>query len=234
MNWNDNTILITGGATGIGFALAEILLERGNQVIACGRSLRSLEAARSRLPGLVTCRCDVADASGRRDMIEWLAANYPRLNVLINNAGVQQRYDFAVGRVDAAKVAEEIGVNLLTPILLGSELFPLLLRQPAGAIINVTSSLVACPITATPVYCATKAGLHSFTMSLRHQLAGTTVRVIEMVPPIVDTRLGVMPVISPREIAIEALAGLERGELEVLVGIAREKGEALFPPLKGG
>ena len=234
MKWNGNTILITGGATGIGLALAESLLTRENTVIVCGRSVRTLQAARAALPGLITCRCDVSDASGRRDLIEWLASNYPRLNVLVNNAGVQYRPDFAAGSVKAAKVAEEIGINLLTPILLSAELLPMFKAQPAAAIINVTSALAVCPIAAMPVYCATKAALHSFTMSLRHQLAATAVRVIELVPPMVDTALGGVAggagAMTAREFAMEALAGLERGETEVLVGGARklrEQGESI-------
>jgi uncharacterized oxidoreductase len=234
-----NTILITGGASGIGLALATRLLEEGNQVIACGRNTGALEGARQDAPGLVTRVCDIADPTSRRSMVEWLESSHPDLNVLINNAGVQYRRDF---REDASVDAldQEVAANFTAPIHLIAELLPALRRQAAATIINVTSGLAFSPMADVPVYCATKAALHSFTLSLRHQMKATDVRVVELAPPIVDTGLGGQtrsagtasrPMMSATDFATEALAQLRTDKDEILVGVSAETrrlGEALF------
>lgn len=233
-----NTILITGGATGIGLALARRLSE-GNQVIICGRSEAALHQAKIEVPTLVSRVCDVADAASRRAMVEWLQAEHPSLNMLINNAGVQARRDFtadpAIDTLD-----QEVAINLTAPIHLIAELLPTLRQQGESCIINVTSGLAFSPMADVPVYCATKAAFHSFTLSLRHQLKATGVRVIELAPPIVDTGLGggtrsdgaaSRMMVTPEQFASEVLAQLAEGKDEVLVGIAvqtRQMGEALF------
>lgn len=237
----NDTILITGGGTGIGLALAKQLLERGNKVIACGRTEASLAEARSRLPSLITYRCDVADAASRTKLVLWLAMNHPEINVLINNAGIQHAHDFT-GSVPGDEVAAQIAVNLAAPILLTSGLLPTLMAKPRSMVVNITSGLAFCPLAAIPVYCATKAALHSFTLSLRHQLAGTSVRVVEMAPPLVETRLAGMPradgppMLSPDDFATDALAQLDAGKDEITVGIAtgiRANGEAMFAAMNG-
>ena len=238
MKLTDNTILITGGATGIGFALARRLSE-GNQVIICGRNEAALQTAKAEVPALITRVCDVADAASRRALVEWLEAEHPALNMLINNAGVQARRDFtgdpAIGSLD-----QEVDINFTAPIHMIAELLPALRQQDEACIINVTSGLAFSPMADVPVYCATKAALHSFTLSLRHQLKATGVRVIELAPPIVDTGLGGgtrsdgaanRMMVSPEEFATEALTQLSEGKDEVLVGVsaqARQFGEAMF------
>ncbi|WKL56700.1 SDR family oxidoreductase [Asticcacaulis sp. ZE23SCel15] len=239
MKLTDNTILITGGAAGIGFALARSLSAKGNRVIICGRSESTLQAAQEKVPALITHVCDIANTESRQSMVDWLRANYPTLNVVINNAGVQYRRDFridpSIGTLD-----QEVGINLIGPIYLIAELLPALKRQQEAFIINVTSALAFSPKADIPVYCATKAAMHAFTLSLRHQLKTTGIRVVEIAPPIVDTGLGgntrsegvtSQMMVSPEAFATEALLQLEADKDEVLVGISaelRRLGEALF------
>lgn len=239
MKLTENIILITGGATGIGFALAQQLSSRGNRVIVCGRSEVALVKAKAQVPALITRQCDLADTESRRSLVAWLNTTHPGLNVVINNAGVQSRRNFKDGQ-GLEDIDQEIAINLTAPIQLIVEMLPALKRQPHSVIVNVSSGLAFAPMADVPVYCATKAGIHSFTLSLRHQLKPTSVRVVEVVPPIVDTGLGgdtrsggttnaqMMP---PEEFATEALTQLERDLDEVLVGMSvntRRLGEALF------
>ena len=239
MNLTSNTILITGGATGIGFALARALAEQGNTVIICGRSAAALCQAKDTLPALITQVCDITDPASRRALVDWLRAHHPHCNVLINNAGVQRHRDFT-GTDAAVDLDQEIAINLTAPIHLIAELLPLLKQQAHAAIINVSSGLAFSPMADVPVYCASKAALHSFTLSLRHQLKQSTVRVIEIAPPIVDTGLGggtrsagtaTRNMMSAEQFATEAITQLEAGKDEVLIGISAETrrlGEALF------
>jgi uncharacterized oxidoreductase len=241
MKLSNNTILITGGATGIGLALAQKLAAQ-NTVIVCGRREPALRKAALAVPSLVTRRCDVTDPGDRRALIAWLKSEYGGLNVLINNAGIQRQVDFTAS-VDASEVEREIVTNLLSPILLISELVPQLAGQANPMIVNVSSGLGFCPRAETPVYSATKAAMHSLSLSLRWQLKKLSIRVVELVPPIVATELagidnalhdapsGGPPVISAEEFATEALLRLEAGEDEIAVGIAegiRARRDAMF------
>jgi uncharacterized oxidoreductase len=189
MKTESNTVLITGGASGIGFALAEKFLQAGNTVIACGRREAKLAEAKAKHPGLHTRACDVGDPKEREALHAWAIAEFPGLNVLINNAGIQQRVPL---REPPAweKLREELAVNLDAPIHLSALFVPHLLKQRDASIVNVTSGLAFSPLANVPVYSATKAALRSFTLSLRHQLAGTSVSVVEIIPPAVDTDLG--------------------------------------------
>ena len=239
MKLTENTILITGGATGISIALAHRLSEKGNRVIICGRNEAALRKAKEEAPALVTRICDVADTESRRSMVDWLKANHPTLNVVVNNAGVQHRRDFTNDPV-MGTLDQEVAINLTAPIHLIAELLPTLRQQEQAYIVNVSSGLAFSPMADVPVYCATKAAIHSFTLSLRHQLKSTGIRVVEMAPPIVYTGLGGnmrsagtanRMMVSPDEFAAEALAQLEADKDEVLVGISaqtRQLGEALF------
>jgi uncharacterized oxidoreductase len=239
-----HTALITGGATGIGFALARQLSSRGNCVIICGRNAEALQKAQAEVPALHTRGCDVTDPDSRRDMLEWLRTAHPDLNVVINNAGVQFHRNF----VDATALQgldQEVLVNFTAPVHLIGELLPQLMLQPQALIVNVSSGLAFAPMADVPVYCATKAAIHSFTLSLRHQMRATGVRVVEMVPPIVDTGLGGgarskgtsgQSMMSADDFAVEALAQLENDRDEILVGMSantRKLGEALFDRMNG-
>ena len=242
MNLTANTILITGGATGIGFALARQLSERGNQVIICGRSEEALQKAKAEAPTLSTRVCDITAAESRRSMLAWLNIAHSGLNVVINNAGSQYRRDFTGGSA-LQDLDREVSTNFTSPVHLIGELLPLLRRQPRAVIVNVSSGLAFAPMADVPAYCATKAAIHSFTLSLRHQLKATGVRVVEMVPPIVDTGLGSGDrskgttsqfMMSAEDFATDALAQLANDDDEILVGMSvntRRNGEALFERL---
>ncbi|MEE9369135.1 MAG: SDR family NAD(P)-dependent oxidoreductase [Pontiella sp.] len=189
MEFKANTVLITGGASGIGFALAERFIQAGSSVIICGRREDKLKEAQSKYPQLHIRVCNVANPAERTALFTWVTETYPGLNMLINNAGIQQRI-LLQQKPAWETLGEEVAINLEAPIHLSILFIPHLLQQERPAIINVTSGLSFVPLANVPVYCATKAALHSFTLSLRHQLAGTPITVVEIIPPAVDTDLG--------------------------------------------
>jgi len=176
MDLTSNTVLITGGATGIGFALAERFLRERNEVIICGRREEALDAAKRKHPELKTRVYDVGKETQRVALHKWATKEFPRLNVLVNNAGIQRRVRIAEDKWKAAH--EEIAINFEAPVHLTTLFLPHLARQGRPAILNVTSGLAFAPMAGTPVYSATKAALHSFTLSLRHQLSPTPIQVI--------------------------------------------------------
>jgi uncharacterized oxidoreductase len=189
MQLSDNTILITGGGSGIGLALAKRFLDAGSAVIACGRREAKLREAKALDDRLDTLVADVSTGAGRLALVESVTRDFPALNVLVNNAGIQRRVRLDEQEAwDATR--EELAINLEAPIHLCRLLLPHLLGQPRAAIVNITSGLAFAPLARTPVYSATKAALHSFTLSLRHQLRESPVTVIEIAPPAVDTDLG--------------------------------------------
>jgi uncharacterized oxidoreductase len=231
MNVEGNTVLITGGATGIGFSLAEALLNAGNEVIICGRREGKLEEAKRKFPRLRTVVCDISSERGCKSVFAWVRDNADYLNVLVNNAGIQRIIDLKKGRKDLLDGEDEIGTNLVAPIRLSAYFIPLLLERREAAIINVSSGLGFVPIANMPVYCATKAAVHSFTISLRYQLRDTSIRVFEIVPPAVDTELGGGVTeaeeqgyrgIKPAEVAQAIVTALSNNEYELLVGEARD------------
>jgi uncharacterized oxidoreductase len=183
------TVLITGGASGIGFGLAEQFLLAGSTVIICGRSEDKLAKARDQHAQLHTRVCDVADPQERVALFDWASSTFPTLNVLVNNAGIQQRIAL-LESPPWESIEGEIAINVAAPIHLTGLFVQHLTAQPEAAIINVTSGLAFIPLAHMPIYCATKAALHSFTLSLRRQLSATSVTVVEVVPPAVDTDLG--------------------------------------------
>lgn len=217
-----NTILITGGATGIGFALAERFLRAGSEVIICGRREDKLQEAKAKYPALHTHVCDVADEGERAALFEWATKEFPKLNVLVNNAGIQRRVRFLEDQEPWAVRRQEIAINVEAPIHLSALFIPHLQQQEAAAILNVSSGLAFTPGTFALVYSATKAALHSFTMTLRHELANTSIQVIEIVPPAVDTDLGGVGIhtmgVPVAEFADSILQRVAAGELEVGYG----------------
>src|SRR6476661_598732 len=226
MNLSNNTILVTGGATGIGLALATRLLAAGSTVIICGRRADKLDEAQRQHPGLHTCVCDLAQATDRQELARWVQAEFPQLNVLLNNAGIQNRFQLTDDTADWEARRQEIAINLEAPIHLTSLLLPYLRQQPNAAIVNVSSGLAFAPAAFAPIYSATKAALHAFTLSLRHQLAGTGVRVLEIVPPAVNTDLGGAGLhtwgVPVDAFADAVLARLAAGEEEVGYGTSEE------------
>ena len=188
MKSTGNTILITGGTSGIGYGLARRFHEAGNTVIIAGRRKELLDQITTEHPGIEAIILDVADPASITRAAETLAASHPQLNVLINNAGIMQHEN--VMDPAALQIAEDhITTNLLGAIRMTYAFLPYLVTKDDAAVMNVTSALAFVPFAITPTYNATKAALHSFTTSLRVQLADTPVQVIEVVPPGVRTAL---------------------------------------------
>jgi len=187
MQMAGNTILVTGGGTGIGRGLAESFHRLGNQVIIAARRREPLRAVAEANPGIQTMSLDQADPADIRRFATAVTDRYPELNVVVNNAGIQRVEDLTTGGPGAAE--QTVAINLLGPIRLTAALLPSLRAKPRAAIVNVTSGLAFMPSALTPTYCATKAALHSYTQSLRFQLRETSVEVIEIIPPQVQTAL---------------------------------------------
>lgn len=189
MRIESNTILITGGASGIGLAMAKRFRQAGSNVIICSRDEKKLRLARDADPGLVTYVCDVSKQAEREELVRWTTRHHPKLNVVVNNAGIQRHIELAEPE-PWAETEAEIATNFSAPVHLCKLFIPHLLKQEGPVIINVTSGLAFLPATIAPIYAATKAALHSFTRSLRQQLAKTPIEVIEVIPPAVNTDLG--------------------------------------------
>jgi uncharacterized oxidoreductase len=230
MKVTGNTILITGGATGIGLALAESFLQAGNTVLVCGRRSEKLEQARLFLPALHTLQCDVAQVAERQALNDYAFSHFPTLNVVVNNAGIQKRVDLRAWDEALLSGEDEIEINLKAPIHLSTLFIPHLLHQSEAAILNISSGLGFIPLAFMPVYCATKAAIHSFSLSLRRQLRDTPVKVFEIIPPTTDTELDrgarsrrgqADRGIPPKEVAQATLQALAADEYEFAVGRAQ-------------
>ena len=187
MQLRDNTILITGGGRGIGRGLAEAFHAEGNQVIIAGRGKKALEETGSANPGMKAAEVEMADVDSIVRLAGQLKRDYPALNAVILNAGIMRTELLQSGGLDDAEAI--VATNLLGPIRLAAALLPMLLSKPRAAIMTVSSGLAFVPLAVTPTYCATKAAIHSYTQSLRYQLRHTSVEVLELVPPYVQTEL---------------------------------------------
>jgi uncharacterized oxidoreductase len=225
MKIGSSTILVTGGATGIGLALAERFVAAGSQVVVCGRRADALRAAQEKVPALACEVADLARAADREALIARVVARFPKLNVLVNNAGIQRRARFSDDAAPWAERQQEIAINLEAPLHLTALLLPHLRQQPDAAVVNVSSGLAFVPATFASVYSATKAALHSFTVTLRHDLARAgAVEVIEIVPPAVDTDLGGKGLhtqgVPLAEFADAVVARIAAGETEIGYGFS--------------
>jgi uncharacterized oxidoreductase len=186
MKLSNNKILITGGGSGIGLGLTERFIKENNTVIICGRRESTLREAAEKFPSVITKVCDLAIASDRVELYDWVLENHPDLNVLVNNAGIQNWMNISDENF-YEKAETEITTNILAPV----HLTALFTRLAAlDTIINVTSGLAFVPFSKVAVYSATKAFFRSFTLSLRHQLKSRDIEVVEMVPPALNTDLG--------------------------------------------
>ena len=189
MNTTGNTILITGGGTGIGRGLAEAFHQRGNQVIISGRTQKSLDAATAANPGMQSLTVDMADAASIGAFAAKLTTDFPSLNVVVHNAGIMRPEKLLAENADLTDMEATVATNLIGPMRLTVALLPLLQKQPSATVMTVSSGLAFVPLAMTPTYSATKAAIHSYSQSLRYQLQDTSIRVIELIPPYVQTGL---------------------------------------------
>ena len=228
MRLSGNTVLITGGTSGIGRELAAQLLKRNNTVIITGRDGSKLEQAVGSLPGVHTFQSDVSDPKAIPLLFDGVIEEFPGLNVLINNAGIMRKINLLESAGD--DVSREIETNLTGTVRMVTRFLPQLKTQEVAAIVNVSSGLAFVPLPMAPIYCATKAAVHSFTQSLRVQLKNTNIRVFELAPPMTRTSLfgeefrtenmkGVR-MMNVAKMVGEAIRGLERDRLEIRPGMS--------------
>lgn len=232
MNISGNTILITGGGSGIGRGLAEALHKAGNQVIISGRRKGHLDATVAANPGMVAVEMDVADPRSIAIVAKQLTSDFPKLNILINNAGIMQ-IDDASGTVSEDLLMSTVTTNLLGPIRVTSAFIDHLKKQPDATVLNVSSVLGFVPLAVSAVYSSTKAAIHSYTQSLRWRLQGTSVKVREIAPPWVQTEL-LNSSAEPRAMPLapfiaETMALLATDANEVIVDNAKPLRAAVGP-----
>jgi uncharacterized oxidoreductase len=189
MQLTANTILITGGGSGIGRALAEAFYARGNHVIIAGRRQSALDEVVAANPGMAALPLDIESPAAIKSFAAAAIEKFPALNVVINNAGIMRQENLRAETIDLDTAEATITTNLLGPIRLTAALLPHLQRQPHSAIVTVSSGLAFVPRADTPTYCATKAAIHSYSLSLRHQLEGSATEILEIIPPYVQTQL---------------------------------------------
>ncbi len=229
MKLKSDTVLITGGSSGIGLEMARQLTALGNTVIITGRDLKKLERVQKELPGIYFYQSDLSDPQSIAKLAVRISADFPNMNVLINNAGIMRTVDF--NNTEDSMLCSEIEVNLKGPIHMVQQFLPLLKKQPEAAIINVTSGLAFLPFPETPVYCASKAALHVYTKILRVQLEDTRVQVFELAPPkttaaLID-RVGTdgsknkMPTMEVSKVVRTGIKSIIRGKKEILPGLSK-------------
>lgn len=189
MNTNKQCIVITGASSGIGRAFAEKFYLEGNQVIICGRRKERLDEMEKKFPGMKSYVCDIANAEQRISFAQHILESYPQVNMLMNNAGVQYAQTINEN-YNHDKASHEIETNLTALMHMSALFYPILKGKKDACIINISSGLAFVPLAFMPVYCATKAAVHSFCLSLRHQWKKDNIAVFEIAPPAVDTELG--------------------------------------------
>jgi uncharacterized oxidoreductase len=228
MKLSGRTVLITGGTSGIGLELARQLLERDNTVIVTGRDQPKLDAATQALPGIHPFKSDVSDPTAIAALHQQVLSQFPALDTLINNAGIMRNLNLNHSR-NLNDVSREIEINLSGPVRMIQQFLPHLKTRPGALIVNVTSGLAFIPMPIAPIYSATKAALHSFTQSVRVQLRGTSVTVIELAPPGTETPLFRAEFAQEMKgqkgmdvklLVKHAIAGIEAGTLEIRPGLS--------------
>ena len=225
MKLKNNTVLVTGGSSGIGLELSKVLIQKGNKVIICGKSSEKLLAAKKTIPQLITYQCDLSDRQQCVDFVVKIAKHHPDLNILINNAAIVNKIDF-ISDENAIELAEnEYQTNLIAPIRLIKLLYPTISANDTSAIINITTGLIYTPRVIYPFYNSSKSALHSFTQTLRIRLKDEKTKVVEVMFPAVVTpwHQGTPPKIAIKvdEAVAVMLKGLENGKPEIRVGGAK-------------
>jgi uncharacterized oxidoreductase len=227
MNLSKNTVLVTGGTSGIGFEFTKRLLELGNTVLITGRDATKLEQTKKRLPGVHTFQSDVSNPDAIPLLFSAVTQKFPDLNILINNAGIMKTINVLDQDLSLKDLTQEIETNLMGPIRMVKQFLPHLKSKSNSAIVNVSSGLAFVPLPISPVYCATKAGLHSYTLSLRAQLKKTAVKIFELAPPATQTELlGDMSkedmkgisIMSVEAMVAAAIRGMQNDQLEIRPG----------------
>jgi short-subunit dehydrogenase involved in D-alanine esterification of teichoic acids len=224
MKLTGNTILLTGGTSGIGYALLEEFYTLGNNLIVAGSSPQRLKKLQEKFPLIETINCDLVDEKDVQQLIDTCLTNHTRINIVINNAGVQYNYIFGEHKNDYAKIRNEITINLVSPLQICFGLIPLLIKHPESAIVNISSALIYSPKKSAPVYCGTKAAIHNTTKALRYQLEHTPVKVFEIIPPLVDTPMTTQRgkgKISPAQLAKQFVRNFSKNKYEGNIGRAK-------------
>ncbi len=230
MKISGNTILITGGTSGIGLEMARQLSVLNNTVIVTGRDEKKLALVSKTIPGISVIQSDVNNCNAIKNLSEIVISKFPNLNMLINNAGIMLRINFNDEQDNLESITAEVETNLNGPILMLKQFLPYLKTKENSAIINVSSGLAFVPLPISPIYCATKAALHSLTLSLRVQLKHTNVKVFELAPPAIDTssirttltadEIKEMKLMDPKVLVKHFIYGLERNILEIRPGLS--------------
>jgi uncharacterized oxidoreductase len=229
MKLSGNTILITGGSSGIGLELAKSLIKLGNKVIITGRDAARLKQAKESFPGLECIQSDAGKLTDIEELHRRVTSDFPDANILINNAGIMKKVNLHHAADDLPGLVEEIDVNLMSQIRMAAKFIPHLKTKKSAAIVNNSSALAFIPFPIVPVYCATKAGIHAFTQCLRVQLKNTNIKVFELLPP--ATRTPIMdwvvresgngiPQMPVEDMVRETIKALKQDRLEICPGPA--------------
>lgn len=216
-----NTVLITGGSSGIGLALAKRFLLLKNKVIITGRDTAKLEQVKNDSPEIITFAGDLTDKNSLDELVLFIEQNHSDLNILINNAAVQYNYNFTDEPNLTYKIDYEVSANITAPIKLTGLLLPLLLKNKNSAVVNVSSGLFIAPKKSASVYCATKSAIHSFTKTLRYQLENTGTKVFEIIPALIDTPMTEgrgKSKITPEQLTGEFLRNFQADKFESYIG----------------
>ena len=231
MKLTGNTVLITGGSSGIGFEMARQFLQKGNDVIITGRDEKKLRDAKRQLDAVAIIRSDVSNPDDVKELYQQAVNDFAGVNILINNAGILQTLNLRDSNLSAADLTKEIDINLKGTMLMNNAFLPLLQHNNNPAIVNVSSGLAFVPLPVAPVYCSTKAAIHSYSLSLRAQLRNTGIKVFELAPPLTETGMigdfaetdikGV-PIMPVEEMVAGFLKGFARDNYEIRLGLANQ------------
>lgn len=221
MQPSGNVMLITGGTAGIGLELVKQFYELGNKIIVVSGNPDNLEQLKTNFPYISTIVCDLSDNQSVRRLVDTCLTEYSDINILINNAGIQYNYIWAEEKDGYQKIEKEIQINFTSPMQIIYGLLPILTVKQDSAIINVSSGLAFAPKKSAPIYCATKSAIHNSTKALRYQLENTTVKVFEIIPPLVDTAMTAgrgKGKISPKQLVDEFIINFKKDKTESNIG----------------
>lgn len=231
MKLTNNTILITGGASGIGYQMAKVFSQRNNKVIITGRNQERLNKAKEELGDVITIQSDVSSPDDVRQLYAKVSDEFPELNILINNAGIMWTINLQDHAYSLEELTKEIDINVKGTIWMNDAFLPLLLKNKESATVTVSSGLAFVPLPISPIYCATKAGLHSYTQSLREQMRNKHLKVFELAPPATETELlgtfdeenlkGIT-VMSVEKLVEKFLIGFAKDQFEIRPGQANQ------------